>query len=219
LKTAGWFALTMAASGAVFAVLVVTKTFGRQSIFCSTASCAMEGVLWSLPAYAATLAIALAAVLLTAALERARVGPSALRILAVGTAVAGTVAYVVASIVSLDLAWANAFSGQLSPPPPKPLLPSVLATMNLAFWWLALMLVGVSIALTSLLLLPLRAAPLLVTLGFAAGIGCAALIPYGGSYPLSQYAVPGVFLGVTVWALWLAIFLIRRPPLATPRSA
>lgn len=96
-------ALTMAASGAFLLVLRLTETFGRGSIFCSDTACAVEGVLWSLPRYAATLA------------------------------------------------------------------PSL--------WTLSLLLTGVSIALTSLLLLPLRAPLPLVVLGWLAGVAVAAVIP------------------------------------------
>jgi hypothetical protein len=214
LKSAGWLALTMAASGALPVVLVVSRTFGRQSVFCSSTPCFVEAVLWSLPAYAAVLAIVFSLILVASALERARVGPSVVRIAALGAAIAGAVAYIVVSLVGIDIAWAGAFSGRLSPPGPTPLLPPVLATLTPQLWWLALMLIGISIGLTSLLLLPVGAPRPLVILGFVAGVGCAALIPYssGWGYAVSQYALPAEFLGITVWALCVAVFLVRRSP-------
>lgn len=210
-----WPALTLSAAGAFLVVLVVTETFGRRSVFCSSTACFVEGVLWSLPSYAATLAIFVAAVLIAAALVRARVGPSSVRIVALSAAVAGAVAYIVVSVVSLDAAWVGAFSGQLSPPPPALRLPAVLATLTAPLWALSLTLLGVSIALASLLLLPLRAPRALAVLGWIAGVGVAA-IPSAQMYTSAQistayrYALPAAFFTVTVWALWLAVVQIKR---------
>lgn len=214
-KAVGWPALTLAAAAALLVILVVTETFGRRSVFCSSTACFVEGVLWSLPSYAAMLAIVIADVLIAAALLRARLGPGGVRIAALSTAVAGAVAYIVVSIVSLDAAWVGAFSGQLSPPPPALRLPSVLATLTAPLWTLSLILLGVSIALTSLLLLRLPPLRPLVVLGWIAGVAVAAIPSaqmYASAqmYPAYRYALPVAFSLLTVWALWLAIVQIRR---------
>jgi len=85
---------------------------------------------------------------------------------------------------------------------------------------------GIWIALTSLLLLPLRVPRPLVVLGWIAGVALATLMSrvlkpvpievgaYALDYALYTYAVPAVFLAVTSWALWLAITLMRRSPQA-----
>ncbi len=211
-KNLVWPALALAAAAALLVVLVVTETFGRRSVFCSSTSCFVEGVLWSLPTYAAMLAVVIACVLITVALVRARVGPSSVRIIALSTALAAAVAYIIVSIVSLDAAWVGAFSGQLSPPPPALRLPTVFASLTAPLWTLCLMLLGVSIALTSLLLLPLRAPQPLAVLGWIAGVAVAALIPSVPIYTAYRYAVPVAFLAVTVWAFWLAVVVIRRSP-------
>lgn len=121
------YALTMAASGASLLIIRVTETFGRGSIFCSSTSCFVESVLWSLPGYAALLAVVMTTALMAAALVRERVGPPVVRIAALLAAVAGAIGYVVAAVVTLDFAWAGAFSGQLSPRPTA-LLPPILVT-------------------------------------------------------------------------------------------
>jgi hypothetical protein len=74
-KAAAWSPLTLAAAAALLVVLAVTETFGRRSVFCSSTTCFVEGVLWSLPSYAAMLAIVIAAGLIAAALA-----PPALRL-------------------------------------------------------------------------------------------------------------------------------------------
>jgi hypothetical protein len=77
------------------------------------------------------------------------------------------------------------------------------------------MLLGVSIALTSLLLLPLRAPTPLAVLGWIAGVAVAA-IPSAQMYASAQiytayrYPLPAAFFTVTVWALWLAVVQIKR---------
>jgi hypothetical protein len=213
-KAAVWSPLTLAAAAALLVVLTVTETFGRRG-FCSSTTCFVEGVLWSLPSYAAMLAIVVATGLIAAALVRARIGPPSVRIVALSAAVAGAVAYIIVSVVSLDAAWVGAFSGQLSPPPPALRLPPVLATLTAPLWTLWLMLLGVSIALTSLLLLPLRAPTPLAILGWIAGVAVAA-IPSAQMYTSAQiytpyrYALPAAFFTVTVWALWLAVVQIKR---------
>jgi hypothetical protein len=213
-KAAVWSPVTLAAAAALLVVLAVTETFGRRSVFCSSTTCFVEGVLWSLPSYAAMLAIVIAAGRIAAALVRARVGPSSMRIVALSAAVAGAVAYITVSVVSLDAAWVGAFSGQLSPPPPALRLPPALATLTAPLGTLSLMLLGVSIALTSLLL-PLRAPTPLAILGWIAGVAVAA-IPSAQMYTSAQistayrYALPAAFFTVTVWALWLAVVQIKR---------
>ena len=205
----------MAASGAFFVVLLVTATFGRGSVFCISTSCFVEGVLWSLPSYAAMLAIVVTAVLIAAALVRARVGPSVVRIVALGAAIAGALAYVVVSIVSLDAAWVGAFSGRLTPAPPTPLLPPALVNIAPTLWAVSFMLIGIWIALTSLLTLPLHPPPPLVIFGWVTGVALAALIPlmtFARDYAVRTYALPAEFLAVTVWALFLGLRLIRRSP-------
>lgn len=213
-------ALTMAASCAVFALLRVTETFGRLAIFCHETSCFVEGVLWSLPGYAAMLAIVTTAVLMAAALERAHVGPSVVRIAAFAAAVGSTVTYIVASAVTLDSAWAAAFSGRLNPSPQTPLLPPILLTLTLPLWFSSWMLLGVWIALTSLQSLSLRAPWLLVVVGWIAGVALATLsaaMAYAfdhAAYLVTRAALSVVFLTVAVWALWLAVFLMRLSPRA-----
>ncbi len=211
-KALVWPALTLAGAAALLVVLVATETFGRRSVFCSSTECFVEGVLWSLPTYAAMLAVYIADVLITSALMSAQIGPSSVRIVALTTAVAGAVAYIIVSIVSLDAAWVGAFSGQLSPPPPALRLPPAFAILSAPLWTLCLMLLGVSIALTSLLLPPLRAPQPLAALGWIAGVAMAALIPSAQIYTAYRFAVPIAFLAVTIWASWLAVVLIRRSP-------
>jgi len=203
------YALTMAASGASLLIIRVTETFGRGSIFCSSTSCFVESVLWSLPGYAALLAVVMTTALMAAALVRERVGPPVVRIAALLAAVAGAIGYVVAAVVTLDFAWAGAFSGQLSPRPTA-LLPPILVTFAPSLLTLSLMLTGVSIALTSLLLLPLRAPRPLVVLGWVAGVAMAALVSSAQIHAVRTYALPVAFLVLTAWASYLAIVLMRR---------
>lgn len=205
------YALTMTVSGTLIVVIRVTETLGRGSIFCSDSECAVEGVLWSIPGHAAMLALLIANVLTAAVLVRARAGPSGARIAALGAALAGAVTYIFVAVVTLDYAWAGAFSGRLTPPPPMPLLPPILVTLTSSFWTVALMLTGVSIALTSLLLLPLRAPKALVVLGCVAGVAIAALIPSARIYGANAYVVSVAFSVLTAWAAWLAIAQIGQP--------
>src|ERR1700687_1255367 len=202
--------MTMAVAGGLLLLFWVTEIFGRGSIFCSDTACAVQGVLWSLPSYAAMLGIFVADFRIAPALPRARVGPSALRAAALGAAVAGGSGYIVAVIVGLDFAWAGAFSGRLTPPAPAPLLPPILLTLAPLRWTLSLMLIGVSIALTSLLLLSLRAPSPLVALGWIAGVAITSLVPSARLYTAYTYAFAAAFLLLTVWALSLAVVLMRR---------
>jgi hypothetical protein len=206
-------ALTMAVAGALLLLFWATETFGRGSIFCSDTACAVAGVLWSLPSYAAMLGVFVAELLMAATLVRAHVGPPAVRAAALGAAVAGAVGYVVAVVVGVDFAWAGAFSGRLTPPAPGPLLPPILITLAPSLWALSLILIGVSIALTSLLLLALRAPSALVALGWIAGVAIASLVPLASVYAAyTTNAFAAAFLILTAWAVCLAIFVARRSP-------
>jgi hypothetical protein len=212
----GRLALAMASSSALFLALA-TATFGRQSIFCDNTSCHVDLVLWSLPLYAALLALVLSAVLIAAALVRAHVGPPAVRIVALGAAIVRAVAYVVVSILSLDDAWVGAFSGRLTPAPPTPLLPSALRTIAPSLWPLSSMSIGIWIALTSLLTSRLHAPPPLVIFGWITGVAVAAFVPLamtGRFYAVDMYALPAEFVALTVWAFVLGLALVRRSPVA-----
>jgi hypothetical protein len=204
----------MAASGALLVLLRVTETFGRGSIFCSTTSCFVESLLWSLPGYAALLGVVVTTALMAAVLVRERVGPSLVRsatLLAAGT---GVIGHVVATVVTLDFAWYGAFSGELSGQP-TPLLPPILITLAPALWAFSLMLTGVSIALMSLLLLPLRAPLLLVALGWAAGVALATFVPVmtlWREFGRSTEALTAELLAVTIWALVLGLVIRRSRP-------
>jgi hypothetical protein len=214
-KAVGRPALALAGFGALLMVLLATRTFGRGSVFCGSTSCFVEAVVWSLPTYAAVLAIVLSAVLIAAAVVRARVGPPVLRIVGLGVAIASAAVYVVVSLVSLDVAWVGAFSGRLTPAPPTPLLPPIPATLMPLLWALSFVLIGVWIALTSLLTLSLRTPPALVIFGWLAGVGFLGFIPvaaYARDYTVSTYALPVVVLAMTAWALILGITLIKRAP-------
>jgi hypothetical protein len=205
----------MAASGAVLVVLRVTETFGRGSIFCHSASCFVEGLLWSLPSYAAMLVVVVTIVLIAAALVRERIGPSFVRFATLCVAAVGAIGYVVATAVTLDFAWYGAFSGELSARPTQ-LLPPILITFAPTMWTLSLMLTGVSIALVSLLLLPLRIPVPLVVLGWATGVALAVYVPVTTLWReiwISGPALTAELLALTVWALRLGIVL-RRSPLA-----
>jgi hypothetical protein len=205
----------MAASGAVLVVLRVTETFGRGSIFCSSTSCFVESLLWSLPSYAALLAVVITTALMAAVLVRERVGPSLVRIATLLAAAAGAIGHVIATVVTLDFAWYGAFSGELSGRP-TPLLPPILVTFAPTLWTLSLMLTGIAIALTSLLLLPLRAPLPLVVLGWTTGVALAAYVPLMTLWRASAvyaHVLNAEFLALTVWALVLGIVL-RRSALA-----
>ncbi|MEO8631710.1 MAG: hypothetical protein ABI466_00010 [Chloroflexota bacterium] len=207
-----WAALTLAAASALLVVVRVTETFGRGSIFCSNTACFVEGVLWSFPGYAAMLAVVVADVLIAAALVRAGLGPSSVRLAALAAALAGGVAYVVAALVTLDFAWAGAFSGRLTPPAPVPLMPPALVTLTPSLWAISMILVGVSIALISLLLVRLRAPRSLVVLGWIAGVAIATLVASTQRvHAVYPYAVPIAFLMLSAWAFWLAMLLKRTP--------
>lgn len=209
----------MAASSAAVVVMIGTAYFGRGSIFCSSTSCFVEGLLWSLPSYAALLAMVVTAVLIASALMRSRTGPFVVRIVALAAAIAGAFAYATVSLVSLDTAWTGAFSGELTPGPPRAILPPALVPLTPTLWALSFMLIGVWIALTSLLTLPLRAPPALVVFGWVTGVVLAAYIPLmtvarSPAVDVNSYALPAEFLAVTAWALGLGLLFIRRLPIA-----
>ena len=173
MGTLGSLSLIMAASGALLVVLRVTETFGRGSIFWHSTSCFVEGMLWSLPSYAAMLAIVTTTALMAVTLVRERVGPPPVR----------------------------------------------MATRTFAptLWTLSLMLTGVSIALISLLLLPLRVPLPLVVLGWTTGVALAVYVPLTTLWReiwMSTPALTAELLALTVWALLLGIVL-RRPSAAT----
>jgi hypothetical protein len=206
----------MAAACAAVVVLIATSYFGRGSVFCGSTSCYVASVLWSLPSYAALLAMVTTAVLIASALLGARVGPFVVRIVALAAAITGALAYVTASLVSLDTAWTGAFSGQLTPGPPPYLLPRALVPLTPTLWAVAFMLIGVWIALTSLLILPLRAPLPLVVFGWVTGVALTAYIPLvalARDPAVNNYALPAEFFAMSVWALGLGILLVRRPPL------
>lgn len=201
----------MAASGAVLVTLRLTETFGRGSIFCHTASCFVEGLLWSLPSYAAMLIVVVTIALMAAALVRERVGPSLVRIVTLLAAAASAIGYVVATVVTLDFAWYGAFSGELSGRPTQ-LLPSIFIPFAPTLWTLSLMLTGVSIALVSLLLLPLRVPVPLVVLGWATGVALAVHTPLTTLWRevwISGPTLTAELLALTLWALLLGIVLRR----------
>jgi hypothetical protein len=209
----GQLALAMAASSAIFSAVIASTTIVRGSVFCSSTACFVEGVLWSLPGYAAMLAIVMTAILIASTLVRSHIGPSLVRIVALGGAIVGAVAYVVASLISLDAAWAGAFSGQLTPHP-GPLVPPALVPLTPALWAISFMSIGVWMALTSLLTLRLHVPPPLVVFGWVTGVALVAFIPvmtFARDYTVSTYALPAEFLAITVWALFLGVVLIRRP--------
>jgi hypothetical protein len=208
----------MAASAICLVVLRVTETFGRGSVFCSTTSCFVEGLLWSLPGYAAMLGVVVSAALIAAALMRGRVGPLAVRSVTLIAAVAGAIGYVVAAVATLDFAWAGAFSGELGDRPTA-LLPATLMTFVPSLWTLSLMLTGVAIALTSLLLLPLRAPLPLIVLGWATGVALAAIVPLATSwraYLASAQTLSAVLLALAVWAFALTIVIRRSSTARVP---
>jgi hypothetical protein len=205
----------MATSGAFLVLLRVTETFGRGSIFCHSTACFVEGLLWSLPSYAAMLIVVVTTALMAAALVRERVGPSLVRIVTLLVAAGSAVGHVVATIVTLDLAWFGAFSGELSGRPTQ-LLPPILVTFAPVLWTLSLMLTGIAIALISVLLLPLRAPLPLVVLGWTTGVALAAYVPLMTLWrETAVYAqvLTTELMAMTVWALLLGIVL-RRSPLA-----
>jgi hypothetical protein len=156
MGTLGSLSLIMAASGAFLVVLRVTETFGRGSVFCGSTSCFVESLLWSLPGYAAMLAIVTTTALIAVTLMRERIGPSLVRIATLLAATASAIGHAVATVVTLDFAWYGALSGELSGRPTQ-LLPPNLITFVPTLWTLSLMLAGVAIALISLLLLSVRA--------------------------------------------------------------
>ena len=216
MGTLGSLALILAASGAFLLVLRITETFGRGSIFCSSRSCFIESLLWSLPSYAALLAIVTTTTLMAAALARERVGPSLVRIVTLIAAAAGAVGHVAATVVTLDFAWYGAFSGELTGRPTQ-LLPPTLVTFAPTLWTVSLMLTGIAIALTSLLLLSLRASLPVVVLGWTTGVALAAYVPLMTLWRESAayaHVLNAEFLALTVWALVLGIAL-RRPSTAT----
>jgi hypothetical protein len=220
MGTFGALALIMAASGAFLVLLRVTETFGRGSIFCSSTSCFVESLQWSLPSYAALLALVITTALMAAVLVRERVGPSLVRIATLLAAAAGAIGHVVATVVSLDFAWYGAFSGELSGPTTQ-LLPPILLTFAPSLWSVSLMLTGVSIALMSLSLLSLRAPLPLVILGWGSGVALAAYVPSMTLWRQSDaYAqvLTAELMAVTVWALLLGVGL-RRSPRPQPSKA
>jgi hypothetical protein len=216
MGTLGSLSLIMAGSGAFLVVLRVTETFGRGSIFCSSTSCFVESLLWSLPGYAAMLAIVTTTALMAMTLVRERIGPSLVRIATLLAATTSAIGHVVATVVTLDFAWYGAFSGELSGRPTQ-LLPPNLVTFAPTLWTLSLMLTGIAIALISLLFPPLRAPLPLVVLGWATGVALAAYVPL-----MTLWRESGVYarvltaelLALTVWALFLGI-LLRRSSTAT----
>ena len=208
----------MAASAICLVVLRVTETFGRGSVFCSSTSCFVESLLWSLPSYAAMLGVVVSAALIAAALMRGRVGPSVVRSVTLIAAVASAIGYVVAAVATLDFAWAGAFSGELGDRPTA-LFPPTLMTFVPSLWTLSLMLTGVAIALTSLLLLPLRVPLPVIVLGWATGVALAAIVPLATSwreYSASAHTLTAALLALTVWAIALAIVVRRSSSAASP---
>ena len=214
IRALGLSALIMAISGAFLVLLRITETFGRASVFCHSTACFVESLLWSLPSYAAMLAVVVATALMAAALVHERVGPSLVRIVAPLAAAGSAVGHVVATIVTLDFAWFGAFSGELSGRPIQ-LLPPILITFAPALWTLSLMMTGIAIALTSLLLLPLRAPLPLVALGWTTGVALAVHVPLTTLWReiwMSTPALTAELLALTVWALLLGIVLRRSSP-------
>jgi hypothetical protein len=116
----------MAASGAFLVLLRVTETFGRGSIFCSSTSCFVESLLWSLPGYAAMLVIVTTTALMAVTLMRERIGPSLVRIATLLAATTSAVGHAVATAVTLDFAWYGALSGELSGRPTQLLPPNLI---------------------------------------------------------------------------------------------
>jgi hypothetical protein len=214
MRTLGPFSLIIAASGACLVVLRVTETFGRGSIFCHSTSCFVESLLWSLPSYAALLAVVITIALMAVTLVRERVGPLLVRTATLLVAAAGAIGHVVATVVTLDYAWFGAFSGELSGRP-TPLLPPILVTFAPTLWTLSLMLTGIAIALISLLLLPLRVPLPLVVLGWTTGVALAVYVPLTTLWReiwMSTPALTAELLALTVWAILLGIVLRRSPP-------
>lgn len=217
IGTLGSLALIMAASGAFLVLLRVTETFGRGSIFCSSTSCFVESLLWSLPSYAALLALVITNALMAAVLVRKRVGPSLVRIVTLLAAAAGAIGHIIATVVTLDFAWYGAFSGELSGQATQ-LLPPILVTFAPSLWTVSLMLTGVSIALLSLSFLSLRARLQLVILGWASGVALATYVPLMTLWRESAmyaHVLTTELMAVTVWALVLG-FSLRRSPRAQP---
>jgi hypothetical protein len=204
----------MAASGAFLVLLRVTETFGRGSIFCSSTSCFVESLLWSLPGYAAMLVIVTTTALMAVTLMRERIGPSLVRIATLLAATMSAVGHAVATAVTLDFAWYGALSGELSGRPTQLLPPNLIRA---TLWTLSLMFTGVAIALVSLLLLSLRAPRPLVFQGWTTGVALAAYVPLmmlwreSGLY---AHVLTAEMLALTVWALVLGI-LLRRSAAAT----
>ena len=201
----------MAASGAFLVVLRATETFGRGSVFCSSTSCFVESLLWSLPGYAAMLAVVTTTALMALTLMRERIGPSPVRIATLLAATTSAIGHAVATVVTLDFAWYGALSGELSGRP-TPLLPPDLITFAPMLWTLSLMLTGAAIALVSLLLLSLRAPLPLVVFGWTTGVAVAAYVPLMTLWRESAayaHVLTADLLALTVWALALGIFFRR----------